>query len=333
MTLRSDAYSPKAFEFFIGVEDGGNVGTADVGALYSLDVDSVGFPSLNPITSYDVRSGVGETAKLVDAFRSNKGTVKEITVSGNYWDATMELLAANITGDATSDHQVAYNHTGKALKHGDSVSDATSTFTVVVNSPLSNSAMIFPGCVVTALSFSGDMGTEGGRVKFSATFKTGHVPSLSGSTASAATLYSAGTGADMNAWTLTTLGGVADTVMQSFSLNIEHDAVFLGFDTSGNAEVISRTSEFITTLDAQIVYNTDSEALINEYEAGAAFTSTGAINCSNNGTIGSVTGFGFHIDHSVVTNCALSEGDVMMLDTSWKALASTSGSILELVCE
>ena len=333
MTLRADTYSPKGFQVFFGIEDGSGVGTADVGALYSLDVDSVGFPTLNPTMSMDVRTGAGETAKLVDYFRTNKGTEKEITVSGNFWDATAELLAANITNDASSDHQVAYNHTGKDLKHGDSVSDATSTFTVVINSPLADSAMIFPGCVVTALSFSGDMGTEGGRIKQSVTFKTGHVPSLSGSTASAATLYSAGTTRDMTAWTLTTLGGIADTVMKSFTLNLEHDAMFHGFDTSGNAEVISRGQEFSATLDAQIVYNTDSEALINTFESGAAFTSAGAINCSNHGTIGSVTGFGFHIDTSALTNVALSEGDVMMIDTSWKALASTSGSLIELVCE
>lgn len=333
MTLRSDAYSPKSFEFFVGLEDGSGVGTADVGALYSLDVDSVGFPSLNPTTVYDVRSGAGETAKLVDSFRSNKRTVKEITVSGTFWDATMEILAGNITGDSASDHQVAYNHTGKALKHGDSVSDNTSTFTVVINSPLSNSAMIFPGCVVTALSFNGDMGTESGRIKFSATFKTGHIPSLSGSTASANTLYSAGTQRFMTDWSITTLAGVADTVINSFALNIEHDAVFLGSDTSGNAEVISRTSEFIATLDTQVIYNTDSENLIVKYETDASATSSGAINFSNHGTIGSVTGFGFHIDHSVLTNVAFSEGDVMMLDVSSKAMAHTSGSILELVCE
>ena len=81
------------------------------------------------------------------------------------------------------------------------------------------------------------------------------------------------------------------------------------------------------------MYNTDSENLIVKYETDASATSSGAINFSNHGTIGSVTGFGFHIDHSVLTNVALSEGDVMMLDVSSKAMASTSGSILELVCE
>ena len=106
MTLRSDTYSPKGLQFMIGLEDGGGVGTADVAALYSLDVDSVSFPSLNPQTVYDVRTGVGETAKLVDSFRSNKNTVKEITVSGTYWDATAEILAGNITGDSDSEHSV-----------------------------------------------------------------------------------------------------------------------------------------------------------------------------------------------------------------------------------
>ena len=331
MTLRSDTYSPKAWQFFIGAESSN--GTAKVDALVSLDVDSVGFPTLNPQTVYDVRTGVGATSKLVDSFRSNKNSVKEITVSGTYWDAGMEMLAGNITGDSASEHLVAFSHTGVDLKHGDSVSDNTGTFTVVINSPLTDSAMIFPGCVVTNLTFTGDMGTEGGRIKFSATFKTGHVPSLTGTTASASAVYSAGTNAFMNAWTLTTLGGIADTIMNNFTLTIDHDASFLGTDTSGNCEVISRGQEFSATLDAQIVYNTDSEALIPLMETLATGTSAGAVNCSNHATIGSVTGFGFHMDHTVLTNAALSEGDVMMLDTSWKAMASTSGHIFELVCE
>ena len=332
MTLRSDTYSPKAFQAMVGFES--TTGTAKVDALVSMDVDSVGFPSLNPNHVYDVRAGAGETAKLVDAFKTNKGTVKEISISGNAYHTSVSNLLANITGDVASEHQVAFNHTGADISMGTgSVSDFGQTMTVVITSPRTDSDMVFPGCVCTSLTLSGDMTAEGGRIKYSATFKTGSVPSLSNASVSAATLYSAGTQRDMPSWTYTTLGGIADCVISNFSLNLEHDASFHGFDTSGNPEVIARGSEFSCTLDAQIVYNQDSEALINTYESGAAFTSSGAINCSNHATIGSVTHFGFHIDTSCLTNCALSEGDVMMLDTSWKALASTSGHLVEITCE
>ena len=330
MTLRADTYSPKAFQVMVGFES--TTGTAKTDALVSMDVDSVGFPSLNPVHVYDVRAGAGETAKLVDEFKSNKGTVKEITISGNAYHTSVLNLLTNLTGDTSSPVQVAYNHSGADISMGTgSVSDFSKTMTVVITSPKTDSDMVFKGCVCTSISLSGDMTAEGGRIKYSATFKTGSVPALSESSVSAATLYSAGTQRDMTGWTLTTLGGVADTVMSNFSLNLEHDATFHGFDTDGNPEVIARSSEFSCTLDAQIVYNTDSEAMIAAYEAGTAFSSSGAIICANHATIGSATLFGFHIDTSCITNCAFSEGDVMMLDTSWKALATTSGHLVEIV--
>ena len=331
MTLRADTYSPKGFRVSVGYE--AEAGTKDVDALVSMDVDSVGFPSLNPIQSMEVRSGNGATAKLVDAFKSNKGTVKEISISGNAYSTSVLNLLTNLTGDTSSPIQVAYNHTGSDIARGaGTTSDFSKTVTVVIESPGTDHDLIFSGCVVTAMSFSGDMGTEGGRIKYSATFKTGDVPELSAASLDAATLYSAGTQRDMTGWTLTTLGGIADTVMSSFTLNLEHDAHFLGFDTSGNPEVIGRGAEFSATLDAQVVYNQDSEALIGTFEAGAAFTTSGAIICGNNATIASQSLFGFHIDTTSLTNAAYSEGDVMMVDTSWKALALASGHLVEITC-
>ena len=331
MTLRADTYSPKGFQVMVGFES--TSGTAKVDALVTMDVDSVGFPSLNPIHVNEVRAGAGATAKLVDAFKTNQGTDKEITISGNAYHTSVLNLLTNLTGDTSSPVQVAYGHTGQDIKIGTtSVSDFTQTMTVVITSPRTDADMVFKGCVCTALSFSGDMGTEGGRIKYSATFKTRSIPALSNASVSSATLYSAGTQRAMTGWTITTLGGVEDTVMSNFTLNLEHDAHFLGFDPSGNPEVIARSSEFSATLDAQIVYNQDSEALINTFEAGAAFTTSGAIICGNHATIGIQTLFGFHIDTSSLTNVALSEGDVMMLDTSWKALALTSGHLIEITC-
>jgi len=331
MTLRADTYSPKGFRVGVGFES--TEGTKKVDALVSMDVDSVGFPTLNPVQVLDVRSGNGATAKLVDAFKSNKGTIKEISISGNAYHTSVLNLLTNLTGDTSSPVQVAYNHTGTDIAIGTgSVSDFTKTLTVVIESPATDQDLIFAGCVVTALSFSGDMGTEGGRIKYSATLKTGHVPELSAGSLNAATLYSAGTQRDMTGWSITTLGGIADTVMSNFTLNLEHDAHFLGFDTNGNPEVIARGAEFSANLDAQIVYNVDSEVFLNNYEAGAAFTTSGAIICGNNATIGSQTLFGFHIDTTALTNAAYSEGDVMMIDTSWKALALASGHLIEITC-
>ena len=161
MTLRADTYSPKGFRVSVGYE--ATSGTKDVDALVSMDVDSVGFPSLNPVQSMEVRSGNGATAKLVDAFKTNKGTVKEISISGNAYHTSVLNLLTNLTGDTSSPVQVSFGHTGADIVRGTgSTSDCSKTVSVVIESLGTDHDLIFSGCVVTAMSFSGDMGTEGG---------------------------------------------------------------------------------------------------------------------------------------------------------------------------
>ena len=116
MTLRADTYSPKGFGVLVGFES--TEGTKKVDALVSMDIDSVGFPSLNPVQSMEVRSGAGDTAKLVDAFKTNKGTVKEISISGNAYHTSVLNLLTNLTGDTSSPVQVSFGHTGADIVRG-----------------------------------------------------------------------------------------------------------------------------------------------------------------------------------------------------------------------
>ena len=63
------AFSPKEFSVFIKEETA--AGTSAIGtSMYQLDVDSVGFPSLNATQVLDVRSG-GRFLKDADFFQDN----------------------------------------------------------------------------------------------------------------------------------------------------------------------------------------------------------------------------------------------------------------------
>ena len=335
MAVDANAYSPKQFAFLVAEQDDFGTHAADESSpnndFLQLDVDSVGSPSLNVNQALEHRTG-SRILQATDVFQDIKAKVIEIAVSGTANTETLDLLLSHITGDSSVPYAMASNVGGTTFTTATTNQTDQQIFSIVYRSPSSGNDLSFRDCFMTSITLSGDMGTEGGRIKYSATFKTGDVPELSAASLDAATLYSAGTQRDMTGWTLTTIGDIADTVMSNFTLNLEHDAHFLGFDTSGNPEVIGRGAEFSATLDAQIVYNVDSEALFHTYEVGAAFATSGGIICGNNATIGSQTLFGFHIDTTALTNAAYSEGDVMMVDTSWKALALDSGHLIEITC-
>ena len=331
----SAAYSPK--EFKVGIQLEATTGTAITDGMTTLDVDSISMPSLNVNQVLDVRAGAGRTAKQVDAFQSNKGVVREITVEGTAWSNFMVNLLINITtatvGSSPAGYAVPVSYSPVEVENGTtSVSDFTKTFTTAIHSPESNSTMVFPGCVCTALSISSDMGTESGRLKYSATFKTGYVPSMSASDATMDTLYSAGNQRFMTDWTgKKTIYGIDNCVIQSFTLNLENDAVMLGYQGANwDPEVIGRASEFVANLDTQIKYDSSPEPLLNSFETQAS--GAGAItHLANHATWGSATNNGIYIADGFLTNVALSEGDVMMLDVSQKCVAASSGDLVEVI--
>jgi hypothetical protein len=78
------AFSPKEFQVWVISDTSSEAGTSGIHAsnMYQLDVDSVGFPSLNVNQVMDVRNGVGATLKDEDFFQDNKMRVVELSLSG-----------------------------------------------------------------------------------------------------------------------------------------------------------------------------------------------------------------------------------------------------------
>ena len=98
MATVAHAFSPKEFKCFV-ISDATNAGTTGIHAsnMSQLDVDSVGFPSLNVSQALDVKSGAGHTLKDEDFFQDNIARVVELSLSGTlHNDAGHLILLRNI---------------------------------------------------------------------------------------------------------------------------------------------------------------------------------------------------------------------------------------------
>ena len=337
MAISTASYSSAAFKIAIAEQDTFGTITASGGnAYHALDVDSISSPSLNLIQALDVRSG-SRVLQTTDFFHSSRGAIAEISVSGTATTNALDILLENMMGEAEGSASGVYsflsNASAQSVGSGDS-SQAGTLISISVISPISAMDLGFKDCVVTALSLSGDAGTEGGRIKFSATFKTGSAVDHTQVTAVGAvdTAFTAASeNYSMNSWTAgyRQLVGVADLVMSSFTLNLSNDANFLGLVAAGY-ETISRSGEFSATLDATVKYDDKVQSFFENFADQVTGASEGATLLNNDSSL-TDGAFGISMPASVMTNVAFNEQAMMMLDVSVKAIGAGVGSSTALV--
>ena len=331
MATVAHSFSPKEFKCFV-ISDATNAGSSGIHAsnMQQLDVDSISFPSLNVNQSLDIRSGVGHTLKDEDFFQDNKMRVVELSLAGTlHDDAGHRLLIANICGAAQADdtnQTIGSGHKIVAQKYGAAVTNNASSLTVVLQpSDVSNqTGLEFPGMVVTNFTISADAGTEGGRYKWSATLQSGKVPDLASTAAAGSAVY-----ANTTTTTLASASGVevynADAVLNSFTTTIDYPAVFTGITSTGY-EIVSRGAECSVTHDCQVKYDGETKILPHnfdtQHESGTGVKDGNTFIVTNNGS------FGIQTDNGVLTNVAFSEGDIMMLDISIKAVDDGTDALL-----
>ncbi len=327
------AFSPKEFQVWV-ISDATNAGTSGIHAsnMYQLDVDSVGFPSLNVNQVMDVRNGVGATLKDEDFFQDNKMRVVELSLSGTlHDDVGHRLLLANICGAAQADdtnQTIASGHKIVAQKYGAAVTDNASSLTVIIrpSDHTNQRSLEMAGCVVTNFAISADAGTEGGRYKFSATLQTGKVPDLNESAVDSGEPTAGGTGylnstiASLTTASDFTVYGIS-TVMNSFTTTIDYPAVFTGVSSTGY-EVVSRGAECAVTHDCQVKYDGETKTLVHTFDTQSSALAENSFILTNNGK------FGIDTANAILTNVAYSEGDIMMLDVSMKAVDDGTDELL-----
>src|SRR5210317_800530 len=328
------SFSPKDFQLAIAPETaaGTAIQAAGNGTFNYINIDSIEFPSLNPQQVLDVRHGTGRTLKAVDMFLSNKLTVKEISFSGVADDTILPVLLQNITQETASTYDIEFDYEPTEIKVGDVYSDNTGTFSVLIESPQSGYQMLFGGCVLTSLSVSGDIGEESGRLKFSGTFKSGMVPDLSptdlapsnGTAHFNSNYFMTDYGDAGDAGADTTIAGIADPILKSFSFTLENDAQFMGFDAAGSYQVIARAlPEVSATLEASVKYDDETARLVEDFNN----QSTGTVANTLAALTSSTRNVGISIPDSIITDVSFSEEEAMFLSVSTKAVASTSGNL------
>ena len=334
MGLDGAGYAPSEFKLALKAES--TIGTANVSSMNLINVDSVSLPALNPTQVLDVRSGTGRTAKAEDAFVTEKGTTKEISFSGTADSTVLPLLLQNITttavGSSPASYDVAYNYTPPELETDDSSSiTIRDTVTVAVVSPEAGNdqSIRFPGCCLTALSLTGDMGTESGRIKMSGTFKTGYPPAYAQNIPTSMTAHGSTYYYLTDFHTTRTIAGVTDCVIASWTLNLENDAIYLGYDgaTAIPQSIVRAIPELAVSQDFSLKYDDNTAGMHVIWKAG----SNAAIELSNHGTWSSASTVGVNAANGRITSVSWSEAAAMFVDMSIKNMATTSGDVIQIV--
>jgi len=341
MAISTASYSASSFKVAIAEQDAfGTIEAAGGNAYHALDVDSISSPSLNINQALDVRSG-SRVLQTTDFFTTKVGAVAEISISGTATTNALDMLLENMMGEAEGSASGVYsflsNASAQSVGSGAS-SQAGTLLSLVIISPISAMDIGFKDCVVTALSLSGDTGTEGGRIKFSATLKSGSAVDAT-QTTSVGAVDTAFTAASenytMNSWVAGSrkLVGVVDLVMSNFTLNLTNDATFVGLVSTGY-EVISRADEFSATLDSTIKYDDKCQAFFENFQDQGTGASEGATLLNHQSSLADAN-FGISMPASVMTNVAYNEQAMMMLDVSVKAIGSgvaSSTALVEVAC-
>jgi len=323
MATVAHAFSPKEWKVGI-VSDATNAGATGIGStMYQLDVDSIGFPSLNATQKLDVRSGVSRTFKDEDFFQDSILRTVEISLSGTlHNDAGHKLLLQNICNDASGDIAVATGFTAVSQKYGAAVDSAISSLTLVMQpSDVSNQqGLEFFGCVVTAFSITAEGGADGGQYKWSATLQTGKKPDLASTASPTISAY-----ANTDIPLLSSSSGHkvfnVDVILSSFTASLENSAVFTGVASDGY-EVVSRGAEIAVSVETQVKYDGNTKGFVNSFDTQSAALSGNMFVITNNNA------FGIDVQNGVFTNVALAEGDLMMLDCAIKSVDDGTDALI-----
>jgi len=339
MAVSGTAYDPKGFSFLVAEQDdygtiNPNSGGSPDNPYIALDVDSIGSPNLAINQTLDVRSG-SRVLQATDFFQDKLASVKEISVSGTATEEGLDLLLSNLTGTATVPYSIASNIATSSLSTATVDQTGQQLLSIVMKSAYGTTADIaFKDCFCTNLTLSGDAGTEGGRIKFSATFKSGSAVDPAFATTTIDTAITANN-YYMSAWDADDriICGVANAVVSSFSLDIINDVVFSGLTPTGY-EVATRSGEVSSTATFSVVYDNNFKGLFNTFDDQTTGASQGATLMATDDTPSNGE-FEFKMANSVLTDVSFNEGSVMMLDVSVKALGAGIGSgtaLIEVSC-
>ena len=325
--MANAAFSPRDFKAWVVEETdtGNNAGALNspslTSGLFQLDVDSVSFPSISPNQNLDVRSSVGRVLHSNDFFQDNVMRATEVSLSGTYHNDTGHiLLMQSVCGvdlaSSVADVIIPTAATTVSGLYGTGT-EANKTFTLVLAPPDTNDGynIVLVGCLCTNFSISADSTADGGVYKWSATISTGCKPITNNTATEAGTVYSSSPISISTLTGATTINSITSTVLSSFSVTVDSPAVYTGVAATGFA-AFARGAELAVTCSAQVKYDAATRPLLNNFNTQSAHDAADFFTM----TQASATDCSIAIGAGVLTNAALSEGDVMMLDVEGKAV-------------
>ena len=101
--------------------------------------------------------------------------------------------------------------------------------------------------------------------------------------------------------------------MNSFTCTVDNPAIFSGATANG-FDVVNRGAEISVTVDTQIKLDDITQGLPNTFDSQTAYNTTDSFKVVNSAN------YGIELENGVLTNVTMSEGDIMMLDCSLKAV-------------
>ena len=325
--MANAAFSPKDYRVAVRAESTNGSDPGIGSSISYLDVDSIGFPSLNINQALDVRTGAGRILGEVDFFQDNKSSVTEFSIGGTlHIDTGHKLLMQNIMNSTADPLAIVYNHQPNSGLYG-TTTHANTTFTTYITSQdqTDGNNIVMEGCMCTNFAINADMGTDGGKYTYSATMQTGRVIHLNNTTTPATGNYSGSpiTMAGLTAGSISVYS--LNPVLSAFGVTIDSPAVFTGVDSNG-FKAFARGAETSVTANATVKLDSVTRDLTQTFNTQASGTADDA-GCLTL-TQGTATDCSISMPSGVLTNVAYNEGDIMMLDVEMKAVNIGSGSVL-----
>jgi len=327
--MANAAFSPKDYRVAVRAESTNGSDPGIGSSISYLDVDSIGFPSINITQSLDVRTGVGRILSETDFFQDNKVGVTEFTISGTlHNDTGHKLLLQNIMNSTADPLAITYNHQPNSGVYG-TTTHSNTTFSTYITSQdqTDGNNVVMEGCMCTNFAISADMGTDGGKYTYNATIQTGRVIHLNNTTTPATGNYS-GAPITMAGLTASAIKVYSITpILSAFGITIDSPAVFTGVDSNGY-KAFARGPETALTATATVKLDSDTRDLPQTFYTQSSQTADDA-DCLTL-TQGTATNFSIAMLRGVMTNCAYNEGDIMMLDVEMKGMVNGTDNLITI---
>jgi hypothetical protein len=270
-----------------------------------LNVTDLFSMSRDVIQTIEPRTGrSGRVKRQEDVYTNDAGSRATTVTIPIILDTQVDtLLYENLigatTGTVPASIKLGYNYNPAEMSHGDTlISDNLHTLTLALISPETDETIFLPGCCVTEMTTTMDMGAENGRRMANVTFMTYYRPSSATSAPTGMSSYGTMFRYLYNFNATKTIGGL-DVVLSKFEFTISNPLNANGFQgANGDPEVLTRGIPSVTvTGTAGIKYDANTAALWESFRAGTSQD----IVLSNNATWSSAT-FGIKAFNGFITS-------------------------------